>query len=312
MPTGRKWIACCWRIDVPRHAADFIESLRRKAVSIHTITNYERDLRHFADFLKQRGATIESTDHVLLRDFLNYLYAERRLGKSSVSRKLACLKTFFKFMLREGRLKTNPAELISSPRLPKKLPAYLAEDETATIIEMPQGTSLIALRDRAILELLYASGLRVSELVGLNEDEIDMHQETIRVLGKGNKERIVPFGSFAAKAIEAYLEAKHAAGPGKPDKDGAPAFLSVRKTPRRISARDVQRLVARAARVEGRPTGHPPHPPSQLCNAPPRAWRRPSKHPGASWPREPLYHPEVHPCQHPASKEGVRQGAPQG
>jgi len=230
---------------VPRHAADFIESLRRKAVSVHTITNYERDLRHFAEFLKQRDATIESTDHVLLRDFLNYLYAERRLGKSSVSRKLACLKTFFKFMLREGRLKTNPAELISSPRLPKKLPAYLAEDETATIIEMPQGTSLIALRDRAILELLYASGLRVSELVGLNEDEIDMHQETIRVLGKGSKERIVPFGSFAAKAIEAYLEAKHAAGPGKPDKDGAPAFLSVRKTPRRISARDVQRLVAR-------------------------------------------------------------------
>ena len=92
-----------------RHAADFIESLRRKAVSAHTITNYERDLRHFAEFLKQRDATIESTDHVLLRDFLNYLYAERRLGKSSVSRKLACLKTFFKFMLREGRLKTNPA-----------------------------------------------------------------------------------------------------------------------------------------------------------------------------------------------------------
>lgn len=228
------------------HAADFIESLRRKAVSVHTITNYERDLRHFAEFLKQRDATIESTDHVLLRDFLNYLYAERRLGKSSVSRKLACLKTFFKFMLREGRLKTNPAELISSPRLPKKLPTYLAEDETATIMEMPKGTSLMALRDRAILELLYASGLRVSELVGLNEDEIDMHQETIRVLGKGNKERIVPFGSFAARALQDYLAEKHAAGKVEPEKDGSiPAFLSVRKKPRRISARDVQRLLAR-------------------------------------------------------------------
>jgi integrase/recombinase XerC len=231
---------------VTAHAANFIESLRRKAVSNHTITNYERDLRHFAEFLELRHATIEFTDHILLRDFLNYLYAERRLGKSSVSRKLACLKTFFKFMVREGRLKTNPAELISSPRLPKKLPAYLAEDETATIMEMPQGTSLIALRDRAILELLYASGLRVSELVGLNEDEIDMQQETIRVLGKGSKERIVPFGSFAARALQDYLAHKRTAGKVEPEKDGSiPAFLSVRKKPRRISARDVQRLVAR-------------------------------------------------------------------
>jgi integrase/recombinase XerC len=215
-------------------------------VSIHTITNYERDLRHFTEFLQLRRTTIETTDHVVLREFLNYLYAERRLGKSSVSRKLACLKTFFKFMLREGRLQTNPAELISSPRLPKKLPAYLAENETATIMEMPKGTSLKALRDRAILELLYASGLRVSELVGLNEDEIDMRQETIRVLGKGRKERFVPFGSFAARAIQEYFAQKHASARVNPEKHGAiPAFVSVRTPPRRISTRDVQRLVAR-------------------------------------------------------------------
>ena len=113
-------------------------------------------------------------------------------------------------------------------------------------MEMPQGNGLQALRDRAILELLYASGLRVSELVGLNEDEIDMQQETVRVLGKGNKERIVPFGSFAARAIQEYLKAKHSLGNTKPDANGTiPAFLSVRKNPRRIHARDVQRLVAR-------------------------------------------------------------------
>ena len=229
-----------------RHAADFIESLRRKAVSIHTITNYERDLKHFEQFLELRKAAIESTDHVLLRDFLNHLYAERHLSKSSVSRKLACLKTFFKFLVREGRLKVNPAELISSPRLPKKLPAYMGEEETARVMEMPQGNGLRELRDRAILELLYASGLRVSELVGLNEDEIDMQQETVRVLGKGNKERIVPFGSFAARAIQEYLEAKRTVPNVEPEKDGAiPAFLSVRKNPRRIVVRDVQRLVAR-------------------------------------------------------------------
>lgn len=228
------------------HAADFIESLRRKAVSPHTISNYERDLRDFTTFLEIRKETIESTDHTLLRDFLNYLYTERHLSKSSVSRKLACLKTFFKYMLREGRLKANPAELISSPRLPRKLPAYLEEGEAATIMEVPQGTTLKAVRDRAILELLYASGLRVSELVGLNEDEIDMRQETVRVLGKGGKERIVPFGSYAARAIQEYLGQKHAAGKVERETDGSiPAFLSVRKTPRRISARDVQRLVKR-------------------------------------------------------------------
>src|SRR5262249_11390581 len=159
--------------------------------------------------LEQRKAALENTDHVFIRDFLNHLYSKpRELSKRSVSRKLACLKTFFKFMVREGRLSSNPAELVSSPRLPKTLPSYLAEGEAATIVEMPQGDTLKALRDRAILELLYASGLRVSELVGLNEDEIDLGQQMVRVLGKGNKERIVPFGNFAGDALKGYLEKK--------------------------------------------------------------------------------------------------------
>jgi integrase/recombinase XerC len=228
---------------VNRHTEDFIESLRRKAASVHTISNYEIDLKHFLEFLELKKATVEATDHLLLRDFLNHLYTKRRLSKSSVSRKLACLKTFFKFMVREGRLKGNPAELISSPRLPKKLPSYLGEAEAAAMIEMPQGTTLKALRDRAILELLYASGLRVSELVGLNEDEIDMKQETVRVLGKGNKERIVPFGSFAAAALKDYLVKKRSLRITVPGKNGSlPAFISLNGF--RLSSRDVQRLVA--------------------------------------------------------------------
>jgi len=227
-----------------RHTEDFLESLRRKAASVHTITNYQIDLKHFLEFLELRKAAIESTDHLLLRDFLNHLYTERELSKSSVSRKLACLKTFFKFMVREGRLKANPAELITSPRLPKKLPSFLAEAEAAAIIEMPQGNTLKALRDRAILELLYASGLRVSELVGLNEDEIDMKQETVRVLGKGNKERIVPFGSFAAAALREYLAKKRSLRITVAEESGnLPAFISLRGL--RLSSRDVQRLVAR-------------------------------------------------------------------
>ena len=143
------------------YAEAFIESLRNKSSSPHTVLNYQIDLKHFSEFLTQKNATLESVDHVFIRDFLNHLYAERGLSKSSVSRKLACLRTFFRFMVREGRLKTNPAVLISSPRLPKKLPSYLAEGEAAAIMEMPQGNSLKVLRDRAILELLYATGIRV-------------------------------------------------------------------------------------------------------------------------------------------------------
>jgi integrase/recombinase XerC len=227
-----------------RYAEDFVESLRRKAASVHTISSYQIDLKHFAEFLLQRRVTVESVDHIVLRDFLNHLYTERKLSKNSVSRKLACLKTFFRFLVRDGRLKTNPAELISSPRLPKRLPSYLGEGEAASIIEMPQGPGFKVLRERAVLELLYASGLRVSELVGLNEDHVDMQQQTVRVLGKGRKERIVPFGSFAARALQEYLDKKNALRFTPTDRDGTlPVFISLRG--KRLHPRDVQRLVAR-------------------------------------------------------------------
>jgi integrase/recombinase XerC len=231
------------KTEFDRHTADFIESLKRKAASRHTISSYEIDLRDFLRFLRERKGSVESTDHVLLREFLNYLYDRQKLKKSSVSRKLACLKTFFKFMVREGRLKANPAELIASPRLPKNLPSHLGEEEAAAMVEMPQGGTLKALRDRAVLELLYASGLRVSELVGLNEDEIDLGQETVRVLGKGSKERIVPFGRFAAEALKEYLAKKRELRIGARKGSQLPAFVSLRGN--RMNARDVQRLVAR-------------------------------------------------------------------
>jgi integrase/recombinase XerC len=226
-----------------RYVEAFLDTLRNKSASRHTVSNYEIDLRDFSDFFARKQRALESVDHVFIRDFLNYLYTDRRLSKSSVSRKLACLRSFFRFMVREGRLKINPAELVSSPRLPAKLPSYLAEPEAASIVEVPQGDSLRALRDRAILELLYASGLRVSELVGLNEDAIDTDQQTVRVLGKGNKERIVPFGSYAAQALEEYQKKRLELGLVKPDENGlVPVFVSIRGV--RLQSRDVQRLVA--------------------------------------------------------------------
>jgi integrase/recombinase XerC len=226
-----------------RDAATFIESLRNKSSSRHTVSNYQIDLEQFASFLNSRKCSLESVDHVVIRDFLNHLYADRKLSKSSVSRKLACLKTFFKFLLRQGVLQTNPAELISSPRLPKKLPSFLGEEEAASIVGLPEGDGLPALRDRAILELLYASGMRVSELVGLNDDQIDMDQQTVRVLGKGKKERIVLFGSYAAHSLLEYMDAKRKLNvEARDDRGQKPVFVSVRG--KRLSSRDIQRLVA--------------------------------------------------------------------
>ena len=224
-----------------RHIEAFLEALRLRAVSEHTLAAYESDLRDFETFLKSRNAAIESMDHLVIRDYLGQLY-ERRLEKTSVSRKLACLRTFFKFLVRDGRLKSNPAELISSPRLPKKLPSYLSEDEAATVVEMPAGDAFKDLRDRAILELLYASGLRVRELVGLNDENLDMAQQLVRVFGKGRKQRIVPFGEFAARALTDYVEERDSQGLALSEEDGqTPVFVSVNG--RRLNARDVQRLV---------------------------------------------------------------------
>src|SRR5215831_20954810 len=193
-----------------------MEALRNRAVSEHTLLSYESDLSQFQAFLKSKKVGLREIDHVVIRDFLGHLY-ELGLQKSSVARKLACIRTFFKFLVRDGRLKTNPAELISAPRLPKKLPSYLTEREAVTVVEMPQGDSIKAIRDRAILELLYASGLRVRELVGLNDENIDMPQQLVRVFGKGRKQRIVPFGELAARALAAYTDERNRLGLAQPD-----------------------------------------------------------------------------------------------
>src|SRR5438128_11975540 len=139
------------------------------------------------------------------------------------------MRTFFGLLVRDGRLKSNPSELISSPRLPRKLPSYLGVDEAAAVVEMPQGSSMKDLRDRAILELLYASGLRVRELVGLNDENLDVPQQLVRVFGKGRKQRIVPFGEFAAGALAEYLSQRDRLGLSQPEDDGhTPIFVSLR------------------------------------------------------------------------------------
>jgi integrase/recombinase XerC len=226
------------------HIAAFLEALRIRAVSEHTLLNYELDLRDFASFIDAQKIELENIDHVFIRGYLNHLYEKKNLQKVSVARRLSCLRTFFKFLVRQNQLKANPAELVSSPRLPKKLPSYLNEQEAATVVEMPFVPGFKGDRDSAILELLYASGLRVRELVGLNDESLDLPQQLVRVFGKGKKQRIVPFGEHAAKALRAYVTERNRLKLDQPEEDGhVPLFVSVRG--RRLDARDIQRLVER-------------------------------------------------------------------
>src|ERR1700757_4787709 len=214
----------------------FLEYLRSvRNASAHTITNYGKDLDQFMTYLTPPGAAAPSLakiDHRIIREYVGHLH-EQGLEKSSIARKLATLRSFFKYCVREGMLKENPARLVPTPKLPKRIPAVLSAEEMSGFLDQlarvqnragrasgknrqsavertaPQAIvkledSLLLPRDRAILELLYAAGLRVSELTGLNVVDMDQKEQMVRVLGKGRKERIVPFGGKAAEALRAY------------------------------------------------------------------------------------------------------------
>jgi integrase/recombinase XerC len=207
----------------------FIEYLRHvRNASPSTLRNYNKDLEQFLDYLTPpdtKPMPLTAVDHLVIREFVGHLH-DRGLKKSSIGRKVAALRSFFKFCVREGVLTENPARLVATPKLPKRLPAVLTAEEMNNFLDwlgsekalkagperMPKArkyktteeSRLFLQRDRAILELLYASGLRVSELTGLNVGDIDLREQTVRVLGKGRKERIVPFGSKALAALETY------------------------------------------------------------------------------------------------------------
>ena len=175
---------------------DFLST--EKNASFHTIKNYRVDLREFYKFLDKKR--LEDITYLDIRSFLAYL-KQRSYSKSSISRKLACLRSFFKHCTRENILKTNPAAGIATPKREKKLPIFLDQDEVTKLLEAPQKNTWDEKRDKAILEMLYSSGLRVSELVGLNHEDVDFFTGLLRVRGKGKKERIVPVGQMAMNAM---------------------------------------------------------------------------------------------------------------
>jgi len=215
----------------------FLEYLRSvKNSSPHTVTNYGHDLEQFLTYLsppETETPGLTKVTHQMIREFVGHLH-EQGLEKSSIARKLAALRSFFKYCVREGILKENPARLVPTPKLPKRIPAVLSAEEMSRFLDQLAGTpkaeagrgkrkggrdiaaggssmglmkledTLLLQRDRAILELLYAAGLRVSELTGLNLADMDQKDQMLRVCGKGNKERIVPFGTKAAEALQRY------------------------------------------------------------------------------------------------------------
>ena len=207
-----------------------------RSVSPHTLAAYRRDLAQLSAFaLKEKGEAVSAgdMDHLLLRRFLAGLATVDR--KSTIGRKLAAIRSFYRYLLRRGELESNPAELIATPKKEKRLPFHLDIDQVTALMEAPADDTLTAARDRAILELLYSSGLRVSELTGLAVGDLDMAGGMVRVTGKGSKQRIVPVGVKALQAVAGYLTMRG----GVPDQ--APMFLNSRGN--RINRRSVARIV---------------------------------------------------------------------
>ncbi|MFN0110791.1 MAG: tyrosine recombinase XerC [Blastocatellia bacterium] len=232
------------------HLDDFMKHLKyERNASPHTLRNYESDLSQFYDYVappdedgKRRTVNVRDIDHLTVREYLASLY-EKKKKKSSIHRKVASLRSFFRYLCREGVMEMNPAKLVASPRVERTLPKHLTIEQMIRFIETPDTETLLGKRDRAMLELLYASGLRVSEMVGLNLTDVDFPNQTVRVKGKGRKERIVPFGNHALTALQNYLAVRGELliEADEDKRDPSTLFFNYQGT--RINPRSVGRMV---------------------------------------------------------------------
>ena len=235
--------------------------------SPHTLRSYESDLTQFLEFLtppRSEPPALADITHLLIREFIAHLH-DHHLERSSIARKLAAIRSFFKFAVREGIVVRNPARMVATPKLPKRIPSVMSAEDLNTfldgVVAAPPGKSsrrsrpdaaeqnrLLVKRDRAILEMLYAAGLRVSELTGLNLDDMDRKEMILRVRGKGNKERIVPYGTKAEQAVEAYVPVREAIlRRAKSRGDSRAVFLNQHGT--RLTSRSVARILKKYARL---------------------------------------------------------------
>jgi integrase/recombinase XerC len=247
-------------VNLDEALAGFLAHLRdERRVSPNTLDAYQRDLSSLAAFAeaKRPGMTVKHVDVYLLRGWLGQL--ARTVGSNSVARKLSALRTWMRWLRRRGFIDKSPADELSSPKVRRPLPTFLSVDVAAEVMEAPDDSAK-GKRDRAVLELLYGSGLRVSELSGLSLGDVDLRGARARVLGKGSKEREVPLGAKCIAALVEYLEVRDEfaaarKGPGRPG-DGEAVFLSARG--RRLNVRAIELLVAKyGAQGGGRADLHP-------------------------------------------------------
>lgn len=235
----------------------FLEHLRyERNLSEHTLRNYQSDLEQFHDYLapadlktgRRREPALAAIDHITIREWLATLHSAQK-KKTSIARKLAALRTFFQFLVREGMLEMNPAKLVSTPRLEKKLPKHLSIEEAVKFVESPDLETDLGKRDRSMLELMYATGVRVAELTKLNLGHIDFRNRLIRVTGKRRKERIVPFGEPALEALKAYLDVRDRFLEAAPISVREPEALFLNYQGTRITTRSVGRMVEKYIRI---------------------------------------------------------------
>ncbi len=228
----------------------FLEYLQvERNASPHTLRSYAVDLYDFREFLISRGlhiekesgeVSVEKIDHLAIRAYLSHLYRARK--KSTLARKLAAQRSFFRYLVGEGSLTQSPAEIVATPKQDKSLPTFLPVDEVFSLLESPQKSTVWGARDQAILETLYSCGIRVSELVGLSDGDVNETLGVIRVYGKGGKERIVPIGQKAVTALQNYLPQRDRVishGSQKPAKP--PLFINRRGG--RLTSRSVARIL---------------------------------------------------------------------
>ena len=255
---------------------EFLEHLRlNENASLNTVRAYESDLSQFLTFLashvgrRRPDLLPQDFDHTNIRAFLTDLH-KRGNSRSSAARKLAAIRTFGRHLRREGVLEGDPAALVGTPKREQRLPAHLGESEVSRLLEMPDASAPLGRRDRAILELFYASGLRLSELVGLDVDDVNLSGRVVRVLGKGRKERIVPFNRSAEAALRAWLKDWGTCAESRPvsrsagvdarkaaKRDRLPLFLNYQGT--RLSTRSVDRLVRKYVAACSTRFGISPH-----------------------------------------------------
>jgi len=218
---------------------DFLAFLEHERnASAHTLDGYRRDLTQYAAYLKVRKTDFRRADPFAVRGFLAYLH-ESELRKSSVARKLAALRSFYRFALRKKWVADNPATVVATPKQDQPIPSFLSEDEMAAFLDLARGETPSALRDKALLEFLYATGVRVSELVGMNLEDVHLGERLVRIRGKRKKERVVPFGRRAEDRLSAYLRARPILAASDPGQRAV--FLNRRGG--RLTARSVERIV---------------------------------------------------------------------